>query len=88
MSSRKSSLKWVRISATHWVTRPFGATTRARFTSVYALRPLRFTLKHNPAYFMSLLLNPKKLGRALGNFTRYYLTRPVEWSRGVLNRRD
>jgi radical SAM superfamily enzyme YgiQ (UPF0313 family) len=61
---------------------------KARFTSVYALRPLRFTLKHNPAYFMSLLLNPKKLGRAVSNFTRYYLTRPVEWSRGVFNRQD
>lgn len=61
---------------------------KARFTSVYALRPLRFTLKHNPAYFMSLFLNPKKLWRAMSNFTRYYLTRPVEWSRSVLNRGD
>ena len=33
ITSRKSSLKCVRISLTHWVTRPVGATTRTRSIS-------------------------------------------------------
>ncbi len=58
----------------------------AVFTSTYALRPLRFTLKHNPAYFLILILNPARLLGAVRNFIRYYLTRPAGWTRRILGR--
>lgn len=57
----------------------------AQFRSAYALRPLRFTMRHNPAYFISLMLKPPQLWRALRNLIRYYLTRPAKWRRQILD---
>jgi hypothetical protein len=47
-----------------------------KFAHGYAFRPLRFTFRHNPTYFFSLISNPVKFYRAVKNFTRYYITRP------------
>ena len=49
----------------------------SHFSRGYALRPLRFTLRHNPVYFFSLIVRPPQLFRAVKNLVRYYMTRPV-----------
>jgi len=45
----------------------------AHFRKTYAVRPLRFALRHNPAYFWSLLRSPSEFWRILRNLTKYYL---------------
>ena len=57
----------------------------AEFRRAYAIRPLRFTLRHNPSYFMSLILSPPRLWRAIRNLVRYYLSRPTSWHQSVLD---
>ena len=56
------------------------------FSSTYAIRPLMFTFRHNPSYFMSLILSPPRLLRAIKNLIRYYLTRPAGWGQHMLNK--
>ena len=43
------------------------------FRKTYAVRPLRFALRHNPAYFLSLLRSPLEFLRTLKNLFKYYL---------------
>ena len=45
----------------------------AHFKKTYAVRPLRFALRHNPAYFWSLIRSPSEFWRILRNLTKYYL---------------
>jgi radical SAM superfamily enzyme YgiQ (UPF0313 family) len=43
------------------------------FRRTYAVRPIRFAVRHNPAYFWSLLRSPFEFWRVLKNLTKYYL---------------
>jgi len=43
------------------------------FRRNYAIRTVRFAVKHNRAYLWSLLRSPSELGRTLRNLVKYYL---------------
>jgi len=45
----------------------------ANFSRTYAVRPLRFAMKHHPSYFLSLIRDPLAFSRTLRNLVRYYL---------------
>ncbi len=49
----------------------------ANLKRMYFLRPLRFSLKHMPFYFLTLTPTPIELFRGVRSFINYYLTRPV-----------
>lgn len=49
------------------------AEARAEFGAYYAIRHIRFSLKHYPLYFLRQIAKPAELFRTLRNLLRYYL---------------
>ncbi len=44
----------------------------ARWRSTYAAQRVRFTLKHNPSYFLTALKNPPKFAKELWELMKYH----------------
>ena len=51
---------------------PMLAEAAARWRETYAVQRFRFTLKHNPAYFMTAFTDPKKFFRELWELVKYH----------------
>ena len=54
------------------VPEPMLAEAAAHWRETYAVQRFRFTLKHNPAYFMTAFTDPKKFFRELWELVKYH----------------